>query len=185
MEEKKESSLALSPLARRTLLTGAAGTVGALAVGTATATAATPGRQPNWRWCRRCQTLFYFNGFTTGWCVRGGGHDCEGSGKYEPYHNYPVGQDQWRWCNRCQCMCYGGLGSQRGQCPSGDRHDYTGSGNYSIEQDGRYDASDQTGWRWCNKCYCLCYAGNGRGPCPVRGRHNFNGSGHYYLPHSS
>jgi hypothetical protein len=39
-------------------------------------------RQSGWRWCRKCQGLFFFGNQTSGVCAAGGGHDAEGSAEY-------------------------------------------------------------------------------------------------------
>ena len=38
--------------------------------------------QSNWRWCYRCQGLYFAGSPTSGWCPAGGGHDYTGSGNY-------------------------------------------------------------------------------------------------------
>lgn len=181
MEPEKTSERA-RVVSRRLMLTGAAG-VGVAALGLSTPLPAAAAQQGGWRWCRRCQCLFYGGNYTTGWCVRGGGHNYRGSGEYRPHYNHDSGQSNWRWCRKCQCMWYGG-GNNVSDCPAGRRHDRSGSGNYSIEYGNNPGGKQQSGWRWCNKCYCLCYSGNGRGYCPDGGQHNFNGSGSYYLPYA-
>jgi hypothetical protein len=166
-------------LSRRALMTAGARVVGAVGLGLSTAAPALAATQSGWRWCNRCQTLFYGENYTTGWCTEGGGHNYRGSGNYTPTYGSGPGQREWRWCSKCQSLWYGGS-PKRGRCPAGDGHSSQGSGDYHIQY-GDPKHGEQPGWRWCNKCYCLCYSGNGRGPCPGGGRHNFNGSGSYYL----
>ena len=182
--ELQKSSERSGLLSRRAMLTGAAGIAGVAALGVASAVPAAAAQQGGWRWCNRCQCLFYGDNYTTGWCVRGGGHNYYGSGNYQPHYDYDKGQDDWRWCYKCQSMWYGGGNNNVSNCPAGGRHSSSGSGNYTIEYKGDPGYKEQPGWRWCNKCYCMCYSGNGRGYCPQSGRHNFNGSGHYYLPYA-
>jgi len=170
-----------SALSRRTILAGAAGLATTVAVGAVAATPAEAAQQGNWRWCNRCQCFFYNGNYTTGWCPRGGGHNYEGSGNYQPHYDYDEGEDDWRWCRKCQCMWYGG-GSNNSDCPAGGRHSRQGSGNYSFEYGSDNDDDEQTGWRKCRKCYCMCYSGNGNGYCPQGGSHNYNGSRRYYIP---
>jgi hypothetical protein len=38
--------------------------------------------QPDWRWCHKCQGLFYGANPSTGYCPSGGGHDFTGSDNY-------------------------------------------------------------------------------------------------------
>jgi len=91
--------------------------------------------QPNWRWCHKCQGLF-FAGNGAGSCPAGGGHGQSGSGNYRLLHEAPrlVGDvdpdDTWRWCAKCQ-----GLFTEKddkGDCPAGGAHDPSGSGRYTL-----------------------------------------------------
>ena len=168
-------------LSRRNLLVVGAGVAGAVGLGLATAGPAMATEQSDWRWCNRCQCLFYSGNWTTGWCTQGGGHDYEGSGNYTPTYGSGSGQHYWRWCHKCQSMCYGG-GNGHGRCPAHGGHDWSGSGDYYIEW-GNPQHGEQEGWRYCRKCYCLCYADFNSGHCPSGGSHNWNGSYNYYLAH--
>jgi hypothetical protein len=40
------------------------------------------GVQENWRWCKKCEGLFYAGHATKGVCPAGGTHMPEGSGNY-------------------------------------------------------------------------------------------------------
>jgi hypothetical protein len=138
-----------------------------------------------WRWCNRCQGLFYSGSPTSGTCPAGGGHNYQGSGNYSLHDaaEVPPGvsQSQWRWCHKCQGLFYGpGLGGSH--CPTGGTHDSTGSANYAL-QFAPTPGQDQ--WRWCNRCQGLFYSGNPTtGWCPASGGggHNWNMSGDYSLP---
>jgi hypothetical protein len=176
---------------RRALLkaTGAAG----LATTGLVATLTTPAqandvtilsRQGGWRWCNRCQCLFYGDNYTTGWCPDGGGHNWQGSGYYYcGYDDYGNNRQQgWKWCRKCQGFWYGGDNNNKGRCPSGrGGHDKQGSGNYYCEYGNPPGGNHQTGWRWCRKCYCLWYSQGNQGHCAGGGYHDYNGSGNYYL----
>ena len=87
--------------------------------------------QHYWRWCSKCQGMFYA-GHGTGTCSSGGGHDPDASGDYSLAQN--VGEsgreNNWRWCNKCQGLFFAGHGS--GVCPQEGGHDKTSSGDYSI-----------------------------------------------------
>ncbi|MFP5346407.1 MAG: hypothetical protein ACLGIA_05220 [Actinomycetes bacterium] len=176
-------------LSRRTWLAAGAATVGALGLGLATAGPAAADQQSGWRWCNRCQCLFYGDNYTSGWCTRGGGHNWSGSGSYTPnYGSYSPGQGGWCWCNRCQTMWWGGSNNS-GYCPAdsgGGRrqgHSKYGSGDYHCQYGGYPGGQQQSGWRWCRKCYCMCYSGNGYGYCPSGRGHDFGGSGAYWMPY--
>lgn len=189
-EDVMDASGSKLELSRRTWLTAGAATVGALGLGVASAAPASADQQSGWRWCNRCQCLFYGDNYTTGWCTEGGGHNYQGSGNYTPgYGRREPGQPDWCWCNRCQSMWWGGSSSD-GACPADGRrgrgrgHSKDGSGNYHIEYGRNPGGRKQQGWRWCRQCYCLCYSGNGSGSCPGGRRgHDFSGSGNYWMPH--
>ena len=136
--------------------------------------------QANWRWCHKCQGM-YFGGNPGSHCPAGGSHDSTGSGNYRISHNMivPYGQTNWRWCHKCQGMYFGG--NPGSHCPAGGSHDSTGSGNYNlVENSGNF--AGQANWRWCNKCQGLYFAGsNSAGNCPAGGGHDHTGSGNYIL----
>jgi hypothetical protein len=136
------------------------------------------GEQAGWRWCRKCQGLWFGGNNTGGACPAGGGHDGTGSGNYRLLHNSPgaPGQHAWRWCRKCQGLWYSG-GQGEGACPAGGVHLKTGSGNYALASDGA-----QSNWRWCHKCQGLWFAGNpDQGACPADGGHSASGSVVYAL----
>ena len=89
--------------------------------------------QDNWRWCNKCQGMF-FGGNPGSHCPAGGAHANVGSGNYDIVINWPAapGQNNWRWCHKCQGMFFGG--NPGSHCPAGGAHDLTGSGNYSLMQ---------------------------------------------------
>jgi hypothetical protein len=161
--------------------------------------------QRNWRWCKKCQSLFYA-GNSNGVCPAGDkGHDGSGSSNYLLNYNEPnaTGQHKWRWCKKCQTLYYAGgplvtstkkgttlpAGSSLHQCPAGGSHDGSQSGDYIMHKKiEAWGVSCQSHWRWCKKCQTLYYAG---GPlitsstplhqCPMGGSHDGSQSGHYEL----
>jgi hypothetical protein len=132
--------------------------------------------QNNWRWCSKCQALFW-----AGWaiCPAGDVHDHNDSGVYILNNTGSGdGQVQWKWCNKCQQITYAGSASP-GFCAAGGNHDHRGSGDYRIASSG----GGQSGWKWCRKCQALTYGGSARpGACPAGGDHNHNSSGDYTVP---
>lgn len=96
--------------------------------------------QDNWRWCNKCQGLFFGGGQQASHCPEGGAHAPQaqsGSGNYSLPHNAsasPDRQPEWRWCNKCQGLFYGpSVGDSN--CPAGGTHTppaQSGSGNYSL-----------------------------------------------------
>ena len=45
-----------------------------------------PKTQADWRWCKKCEGLFFAGRPTKGVCPAGGEHTTQGSGKYEVIH---------------------------------------------------------------------------------------------------
>jgi len=91
-----------------------------------------PFAQSNWRWCNKCQGLF-FGGNPNPVCPAGGPHDSTGSGNYALVLDTAAdGQPDWRWCNKCQGLFFGG--NPNPVCPAGGPHDSAGSGDYVLVQ---------------------------------------------------
>jgi hypothetical protein len=137
--------------------------------------------QSDWRWCNKCQGLF-FGGNPGPKCPAGGAHDKAGSSNYLLRHNLPALdglQNNWRWCNKCLGLFFGGNAGSK--CPAGGAHDKTGSGNYSLCHGVEEGPGSQAGWRWCNKCQGLFFGANPGSRCPAGGAHDQAGSGAYFL----
>jgi len=140
--------------------------------------------QGSWRWCNRCQSLFYGAAGTAGACpAGGGGHNSSGSFTYfipyAPIYKTEVAlfQHGWRWCRRCQSMFYGVGAVSR--CALGGAHDGVGSADYVLDR----VRGGQGGWRWCWRCQGLYYGPNNAvSRCPVGGRHGLRSSWDYNLP---
>lgn len=150
------------------------------------ASAALPGAadalaQEGWRWCRKCQGMFFAldraRGF--GRCPAGGRHNPSVSDHYylrmEP-EIAGVQQGGWSWCMKCTGL-YGAVGTNMGACPAGGAHDNY-SGGYAVPI-GEEGMGQQGGWRWCGKCMGMFYARAGGGRCPAGGSHDGAASLHY------
>src|SRR5262249_46366225 len=87
--------------------------------------------QDNWRWCHKCQGLF-FGGNPGSFCPPGHQHDSWGSANYSLVLNMPAfpGQHNWRWCRKCQGLFF--AGNPGSVCPTGGQHDSTGSSDYAL-----------------------------------------------------
>jgi hypothetical protein len=135
--------------------------------------------QAKWRWCHKCQGLF-FGGNPGSHCPKGGKHSDTGSGNYRLVQNTPSypGQDNWRWCHKCQGLFF--AGNPGSHCPAGGAHENIGSGNYTLIHQTPL-AFGQHGWRWCHKCQGLFFGGNPGSHCPKGGKHSDTGSGEYAL----
>lgn len=139
----------------------------------------TASEQSNWRWCHKCQGL-YFAGNPGSRCPAGGAHDNVGSGNYSLVQNTAgaAGQANWRWCHKCQGLYF--AGNPGSHCPAGGAHDNTGSGNYNLAHNVAASPV-QHGWRWCHKCQGMYFAPNAGSHCPAGGAHDQTGSGSYAL----
>jgi Peptidase family M23 len=133
-------------------------------------------RQDEWRWCQKCQGLFFGGtpglGTAGGKCPAGGAHAAIQSGNYIlVVDSAAPGQPDWRWCNRCQGLWF--AGHPVSKCPAGGSHSQTGSGNYTIVDlavANPPSAPGQADWRWCNKCQGLFFGGNAASACPAGGQ---------------
>jgi hypothetical protein len=103
--------------------------------------------QKNWRWCSKCQCLFFAG---TAVCGNGGVHDHSTSGDYSLMQS--GGQTDWKWCKKCQVLSY--INQVIGPCAAGGVHDISESANYSLPFSGG-SVRGQADWKWCNKCQGL------------------------------
>ena len=139
-------------------------------------------KQDQWRWCEKCNGLWFSGGGSAGRCPAFGSHSAVGSGNYGLVDSisYPGGQEQWRWCRDCMGVWFSGTG-QSGRCAAGGGHTSAGSGNYVLTEIA--DAPGQRGWRWCRRCMGLFFGLTpSAGSCPATGLHDGSGSGDYVIP---
>jgi hypothetical protein len=84
----------------------------------------TPNAESAWRFCRKCNAMF-FDGFPTkGTCPAGGAHEPAGFMFVLP-HDIPANpnaQPAWRFCHKCNAMFFDGF-PNKGKCPSGGGHE--------------------------------------------------------------
>jgi len=108
--------------------------------------------QRNWRWCSKCNGLWYAaaSANPTGVCPTGGGHTSGGSGDYALYAD-PDGafsttvmaQRNWRWCSKCNGLWYSAASANlTGACPAGNGHTKSGSGDYALFGDSDGNLAD-------------------------------------------
>jgi hypothetical protein len=100
--------------------------------------------QDNWRWCSKCEGLFYAGNPDQGTCPKDppNPHIALTSGfsyrlVHDVVHDGGSFPDQtWYWCKNCQGLFYGGNQKRAGRCPRpkdpSQTHDGSGSGNYSL-----------------------------------------------------
>jgi len=149
--------------------------------GNASATQVILNEQSDWRWCHKCEGLWFGGGASMGVCPAGGTHSKSGSGNYTLTVNTPdaPGQSNWRWCNKCQVLHFAG-NLQTGKCKAGGTHSTAGSGNYVLVHDAPL-ALGQPHWRWCKQCQALWFSGHpSHGACPAGGAH-VSGSSNYVV----
>lgn len=79
--------------------------------------------QAAWRFCHKCNAMF-FDGFPQkGVCPAGAGHEAAGFNFVLPHDRPGPGQDNWRFCHKCNAMFFNG---SPGVCPAGAGHDAAG-----------------------------------------------------------
>jgi hypothetical protein len=144
--------------------------------------------QSDWRWCAKCEGMFFSGGqATAGTCPAGGPHEKTFSGNYTLVHNVPafIGQQDWRWCQKCYGLFFSCGVESVGTCPAGGAHgNRSSSGNYALAHNAP-DAPGQSDWRWCHKCQGLYHSGGGEtsGRCPAGNSHEKTVSGNYTVSH--
>lgn len=141
--------------------------------------------QEGWRWCHKCEGMFYGHASAgMGVCPAGGAHDASGSGHYYQRVGSDIANVQqggWSWCSKCEGLFYSRASAGMGFCPAGGKHTNVGSGAYASII-GETATGQQGGWRWCAKCMGMFYsaASAGLGVCPKdHAPHTTSGSGHY------
>ncbi len=90
--------------------------------------------QKDWRWCRKCEGLYYPGALNLGVCPAGQTHDHTGSGNYwlSIGNVAPKGSEgNWRWCHKCTGLYFAG-GPTQGVCPAKGPHDSTNSEHYLL-----------------------------------------------------
>jgi hypothetical protein len=138
------------------------------------------GGQANWRWCHKCEGMFFNGDATNGVCPAGGVHAIVGSGNYVLPFGAGNGQPDWKRCFTCRGLYFSGHPGSAGRCPSGGVHNGFGSANYILAQNS--DAG-QPDWRWCKKCEGMFFGGRvTKGRCPAGGGHDASASGNYVIP---
>lgn len=143
--------------------------------------------QSQWRFCDKCNSLFY-NGFPTkGSCPAGGGHNAQGYDFDLPHGNQLLetekAQASWRYCNKCFSMFFDGI-PDKGKCVAGGGHNAQGF-KFRLPHDIVADGRNQDKWRYCQKCHIMFYDGfAGKGRCAAGGAHSAQGY-MFVLPHDN
>lgn len=89
--------------------------------------------QAGWRWCRKCQCLWFGDNAGSVCAADNKSHSKIGSGNYVVIESttQAPGQQGWRWCHRCQSLWLSTLGPGM-KCPAGKSHAKTG-GQYWVQ----------------------------------------------------
>jgi hypothetical protein len=153
---------------------------------------AAPRREHDWRWCSKCQGLFFGGLVASSACAAGGTHSPAVESRSPDYvlsRDIPAsahGQSNWRWCSKCQGLFFGGYST--GRCPAGGGHSLvaqSGSGDYVLAHSVPPGSRCQDEWHWCSNCQGLFYGWNAASSrCPAGGTHvprQQNGSVSYVL----
>jgi hypothetical protein len=132
------------------------------------------GDQPDWRFCNKCNAMF-FDGYPTnkGHCPAGGTHVAQG---FRFLMHFDAGkgdggrrQYDWRFCGKCSAMFFDGY-PNKGTCPAGGAHSAAGWMFGLVHQSPT--GWQQNEWRFCNKCEVLFYDGYpSKGHCAAGGGH--------------
>ena len=182
---KRDERLATMASRRGVLKLGVAGLLGgAGALGAREASAGRGSFLAGWRYCSKCQGMFYDGGPT------GAGHCPAGTsafpahaatGDYSLRYGARVKGEQRNWwcCVKCAGLWFAGTGGV-GTCPGGDGgHAQIFSSNFSLRVGGPTRAGYEANWRYCHKCLGL-WSLAGPGVCPADHRsHSQHLSGNY------
>ncbi|MBL1105335.1 CAP domain-containing protein [Streptomyces sp. 5-8] len=141
------------------------------------------GVQADWRYCGKCQGMFFDGYPLKGACPRPVGHKAVGYNFVLPHDvaGTPTAQNAWRYCVKCHGMFYDGY-AQKGACPGGGGHQAAGY-DFVLPHDVAGTPTAQNAWRYCVKCHGMFYDGYAqKGTCPGGGGHQAAGYD-FVLPH--
>jgi hypothetical protein len=139
--------------------------------------------QDSWRYCQKCEAMFYAGYPDQGVCAAGGAHSAQGFGFVLPWSNpaTPTTQSSWRYCQKCHVMFFAGYAGQ-GVCKAGGSHLAQGY-DFVLPHDVPAMPLAQSSWRYCQKCEAMFFAGYAsQGVCPAGGAHSAQGFD-FVLPH--
>ena len=139
-------------------------------------------QQVDWRYCAKCQGLFFDGYPAKGLCPAGAAHEAAGFNFGLPHDSAesPTDQGSWRYCQRCAALFFAGLPDQ-GRCPAGG-HQAAGY-NFVLPHDQPATPTAQDQWRYCGKCHGMFLDGYpDKGRCAAGGGHEAAGY-MFVLPH--
>jgi hypothetical protein len=141
--------------------------------------------QRDWRFCRKCQAIFFDGVPNKGACKAGGAHEAAGFNFVLPHDvaETPTAQKNWRFCRKCQAMFFDGIPS-KGSCAAGGAHEAAGL-NFVLPHDVAETPTAQKNWRFCRKCQTMFFDGiPSKGSCAADGTHEAAGF-NFVLPHET
>lgn len=139
--------------------------------------------QVDWRFCVRCEAMFFDGAASKGSCPSGGGHAAMGFNFDLPFDIPESANDQggWHFCNKCFVMFFDGY-PNKGVCSAGGGHEGHGSLNFVLHHDAAISDA-QNSWRFCGRCESMFFDGSpNKGVCPAGGGHAAMGFD-FWLPH--
>lgn len=137
--------------------------------------------EPHWRFCGKCQGLFFWDGDPErkGPCANGGKHEAWGldfvlrrTRPGDSGGEDATNQTSWRRCDKCHGIFWADGGESAGRCPEGGSHETRNkSRNYLLRHDVAAEDGHQSDWRFCVKCAGLFWAKGqpAGGTCPHDG----------------
>jgi len=145
--------------------------------------------QSKWRFCIKCESLFFDSGDGKSNCPAPGGglHLAAGFNFVLPHDvpETPTAQANWRFCHRCESMFFNsGDGKSHCPAPGGGPHDAAGF-NFVLPHDVFETPTAQANWRFCHRCESMFFnSGDGKSHCPAPGGGLHDAAGfNFVLPH--
>jgi hypothetical protein len=139
--------------------------------------------QTDWRFCHKCNSMFFNGSPQKGVCPAAGAHEASGFTFFLPHDipETPTAQHNWRFCHKCESMYFDG-NPQKGRCAAGGAHEASGF-NFTLPHDIPETPTAQHNWRFCQKCESMYFDGNPqKGRCAAGGAHVASGF-NFTLPH--
>ena len=133
--------------------------------------------QRNWRFCHKCNTLFFDGDKNKGTCPAGGAHEAKGFNFDFALccEETPTKQANWRRCLRCQGLFFNGF-KKKGPCSTGGNHQPDIHKNYFVNHSIPGNKNLQPDWRFCDKCLVMFFNGfEQKGRCAAGGAHRAQG----------
>jgi hypothetical protein len=139
--------------------------------------------QKRWRFCQKCDGLFFDGYQAKGRCAAGGPHQAAGFMFVLPHDlaETATSQAAWRCCHKCLGLFFDGS-QDKGRCAAGGCHQAAGY-EFVLRHDVPETANDQRAWRFCDRCTGMFFDGGAnKGVCTAGGSHHAAGFD-FVLPH--